>query len=71
MAPSSQWHLQSLVSPFYSTIVNPSGPVVIILATGSEVHRFKPGRGQWIFSELKNLEYGFLWKRSKAVDPVL
>ena len=31
--------------------VDPSGPVVIILASGSEVRRFNPGRGRWIFSE--------------------
>ena len=40
--------------------VNPGGPVVIILATGSEVHRFKPSRGRWIFSEHKNPEHDFL-----------
>ena len=32
------------------------GPVVIVLATGSEARGFKPGRGQWIFSERKNPE---------------
>ena len=36
--------------------INPDGPVVIILATGSEVRGFKPGRGQWIISERKNPE---------------
>ena len=30
------------------TGIDPGGPV-IILATGSEVHGFKPGWGQWIF----------------------
>ena len=29
--------------------VDPGGPVVIILATGSEVRGFKRGRGRWIF----------------------
>ena len=29
--------------------VDPGGPVVIILATGSEVRGFKPGWGPWIF----------------------
>ena len=43
-------------------------PVVIILATGSEVRGFKPGRG--IFSERKNPEYDFLRKESKAMGPV-
>ena len=50
--------------------VDPGGPVVIILATGSEVHGFKPGRGRWIFSAHKNPEYDFLRKVSKAVGPV-
>ena len=51
-------------------IVDPSGPVVIILATGSEVRRFKPSWGRWIFSECKNPEYDFLRKRNKAMGPV-
>ena len=50
--------------------VDPGGPVVIILATGSEVREFKPGRGRWIFSERKNPEYDFLRKGSKAAGPV-
>ena len=50
--------------------VNSGGPVVIILATGSEVHGFKPGQGRWIFSERKNPEYDFLLKGSKAVGPL-
>ena len=49
---------------------SPVVPVVIILASGSEVRRFKPGRGRWIFSERKNHEYDFLRKGSKAVSPV-
>ena len=52
------------------TAVDPGGPVVITLAVGSEVRGFKPGWGRWIFSECKNPEYDFLWKGSKAVDPV-
>ena len=54
----------------FESIVDPSGPVVIILATGSEVRRFKPGQGRWIFSEYKNYEYVFFRKGSKAVGPV-
>ena len=50
--------------------VDCSGPVVIILATGSEVRRFKSSRGRWIFAERKNPEYYFLRKGSKAVGPV-
>ena len=44
--------------------------MVIILASESEVRGFVPGRGQWIFSERKNLEYDFLREESKAVGPV-
>ena len=50
-------------------LVDPGGPVVIILDSGSEVRGFKPGRGRWIFSERKNPEYDFLRKGSKAVGP--
>ena len=50
--------------------VDPSCPVVIILASGSEVRGFEPGRGPWTFSERKNSEYNFLRKGSKAVSPV-
>ena len=46
--------------------VDPGGPVIIILASGSEVRGFNPGWGRWIFSERKN----FLQKGSKAADPV-
>ena len=52
------------------TRVDPGSPVVIILASGSEVLGFDPGRGRGIFSERKNPEYGFLRKGSKAVGPV-
>ena len=51
-------------------LVNPGYPVVMILATGSEVRGFKPGRGRWIFSESKIPEYDFLRKGSKIVGPV-
>ena len=51
-------------------IVDPCGPVVIILASGPEVRGFDPDRGRWIFSERKNPEYDFLRKGSKVVDPV-
>ena len=47
--------------------VDPGGPVVIILASGSEVHGFDRGRGRWISSERKNPEFDFLQKGSKAV----
>ena len=35
--------------------VDPGGPVVLILATGSEVLEFKPGRDRWIFQSVKIL----------------
>ena len=41
-----------------------------VVATGSEVRGFKPGRGRWIFPERKNPEYDFLRKGNKAVGPV-
>ena len=56
---------------FYNIYVDPGGPMVIILATGSEVRGFKPGWGRWIFSERKNSNYDFLRKGSKVVGPVL
>ena len=59
------------IHTFLTTQVDLGGRVVIILATGSEVRRFKPGRGRWIFSGRKNPEYDFLRKGSKAVGPVL
>ena len=46
-------------------------PMVIILATGSEVCGFKPGQGRWLISDHKNPEYDFLQKGSKAMGPVL
>ena len=53
-----------------TSTVDPGGPVVIVLTTGSEVRGFKPGRGQWIFLQRKNSEYDFLREGSKAVGPV-
>ena len=50
--------------------VDPGGPPVIILATGSEIRGFKPGRGRRIFSERKIPEYDFLRNGSKTVGPV-
>ena len=50
--------------------VDHGGPVVIILATGSEVRGLKPGRGCRIFSERKNPDYDFLRKGNEAMGPV-
>ena len=54
----------------YYCIFDPGDPVVIILASGSEVRGFDPGRSRWIFSGHKNPECDFLRKGSKAVGPV-
>ena len=61
--------IAGLKSNRLQNLVDPVGPAVI-LATGSEVRGFKPGRSRWIFSERKNPEYGFLRKGSRAVGPV-
>ena len=53
----------------YLALVDPGRSVVIILASGSEVREFDPGRDRWIFSERKIPEYDFLRKGSKAVGP--
>ena len=50
--------------------VDPGGPVVIILASGSEVRGFDPGGCRRISLERKNPEYDFLRKGSKAVGLV-
>ena len=57
---------------FTKEAVDPGGPGVIILVTGSEVRGFKSGWGRWIFSERRpnNSEYDFLQKGNKAVGPV-
>ena len=49
--------------------VDPGGLVVIIIVTGTEVRRFKPGGADEFFQSIKNPEYDFLQKGSKAVDP--
>ena len=46
------------------------GPVVIILASGSEVCGFDPGQGRWIFQSVKILSIDFLRMGSKALGPV-
>ena len=59
----------SLLRDINKNCVDADGPVVIIHAIGSKVRRFRPGQGQWIFSERKN-ECDFLQKGSKVVGPV-
>ena len=54
---------------YFLQLCRPGGPVVIILATGSEVRVLNLGRGH-TFSERKNPEYDFFQKGSKAVGPV-
>ena len=39
--------------PCHLSQVDPGGPVVIILTSGSEVRGFDPGRGRWIFQIVK------------------
>ena len=69
--PSLHPSQNSFTNPFVALpTVDPGGPVVIILAPGSEVRGFYLGRGRWIFSEHKNPEYDFLRKGRKAVGPV-
>ena len=62
--------LSELNTPLLYDTVDPGGPVVIILSSGSEVRGFDPGRSRWIYSERKNPEYDFLRKGSKAVGLV-
>ena len=62
--------LSHLAGPGSIPGIDPGGPVVIILASGSEARGFDPGRGRWIFPEHNNPEYDFLRKGSKAVGPV-
>ena len=50
---------------YYFIIVDPSGPVVIILASGFEVRGFDPGRGRWIFQSVKILSMTFFGKEVK------
>jgi hypothetical protein len=50
--------------------VIPSGAVVIMLAIGTKVYRFKPHQEQWLLKGYKNPQYDFLRRGSKAVGPV-
>ena len=59
----------SYLSVIIISTVDLGGPVVIILAPGSEVRGFKPGRGRWTFSEHKNPECDFLRKGTKPWAP--
>ena len=54
-----------LYYPDTNILVDPGGPAVNILASGSEVRGFDPGRGRWIFSERKNSEYDFFGREVK------
>ena len=54
----------------FSDFVDPGGPVVIILPSGSEGRGLDPVRGRWIFSERKNPKFDFLRKGCKSVGPV-
>ena len=65
-----RWYTYIVANGDYSEGLDPGDPVVIILASVSEVRGFDPGRGRWIFSERKNPKYDFLRKGSKAAGPV-
>jgi hypothetical protein len=46
------------------------GLVLSLLASGTRVRGFKPGRSRQIFSGEKNPQHAFLRKGSKAVCPI-
>ena len=48
--------------------VDPGCPVVNILATGSEIRGFKPGRDRWIFQSVKILSMTSFGSGSHVVD---
>ena len=48
---------------------DPSGPVVIILATGPEVRGFRTGQGRWIFQSVKILRMPSFGKEVKPWVP--
>ena len=47
--------INSIARFLHTPLVDPGGPVVIILASGSEVRGFDPSRGLWIFQSVKIL----------------
>ena len=51
----------------FNICIDPGGPVIIILATGSQGSRVQTRPGLMHFSERKNTEYDFLRKGSKAM----
>ena len=63
--PKSCSMYQPHVYSYTFVFVDPGGPVVIILVSGSEVRGFDPGRGRWIFSESKNPEYASFGREVK------
>jgi hypothetical protein len=44
--------------------------VVIVLASGPKVLRFRPNRGRWNFKGDRNPQHDFLRKGSKAGGPM-
>ena len=46
------------------------GLVVSMLASGTQVCAFKPGRSRWIFSDVKNPQHAFLRRGSKRICPM-
>ena len=55
MRQDFEWNTHIHCKEMPSRLVDPGGPLLIILFCGSEVCWFDPSRGWWIFSELKVL----------------
>jgi hypothetical protein len=45
----------------------PDGVLIIVLAAGTNVPVFKPGRGRWVFNGKKVRSTTFFWRESKTV----
>ena len=63
--PPSRLHTAAGIS----WLVDPGGPVVIILASGSEVRGFDPGRSRWIFQSVKIMSMISFWSEVKPRVP--
>ena len=48
----------------------PSGLVVSMLASGTRVRGFKPGRSRWIFRASENPPHAFLRRGSERICPM-
>jgi hypothetical protein len=68
VAERQQYNVQ--LNTFNSQISGFGGLGVSVLASGSQVRGFKPGRSRRIFKSGEILKHAFLWKGSKAVGPM-